>query len=146
MRRFIRKLRHCGGSKVHRLQQPPQTANEQLPDLVRPWMVTLKTSRISCPQTNSQTSSSAMRSRKLLIWVASARGGRAVIAISTKFKYVSERLFMCPAQPIKEVAAQADDFRRLRHDLTRVTDVSKGRNRLGDCASCEWEQSEKRRR
>ena len=41
--------------------------------------------------------------------------------ISTKFIYIWQWLFSRPEKVVKEVDAQADEFRRLKRDLAQVT-------------------------
>ena len=43
------------------------------------------------------------------------------MGISTKSIYTWQRLFSRPAKVIQEVDAQADEIRRLKRDLARVT-------------------------
>ncbi len=44
------------------------------------------------------------------------------LGVSTKSIYTWQKLFSRPAKVIKEVAAQADEIRRLKRDLARVTE------------------------
>jgi transposase len=46
---------------------------------------------------------------------------------STKSIYTWQKQFSRPAKVIQEVDAQADDIRRLKRDLARVTDLSRNR-------------------
>lgn len=59
------------------------------------------------------------------------------LGISTKSIYTWQRLFSRPAKVIQEVDAQADEIRRLKRDLVRVTeerDILK--NRHGSQPAC----------
>ena len=53
------------------------------------------------------------------------------LGISTKSICTWQRQFSRPAKVIKEVDAQADEIRRLKRDLTRVTDLSRARKQPG---------------
>ena len=44
------------------------------------------------------------------------------LGVSTKSIYTWQKLFSRPAKGIKEVDAQADEIRRLKRDLARVTE------------------------
>ena len=44
------------------------------------------------------------------------------LGISTKSIYTWQRLFSRPAKVVQEVDAQADEIRRLKRDLARVTE------------------------
>ena len=59
------------------------------------------------------------------------------LGVSTKSIYTWQRLFSRPAKVIQEVDAQADEIRRLKRDLARVTeerDILK--NRPGLLPAC----------
>jgi transposase len=59
------------------------------------------------------------------------------LGVSTKSIYTWQRLFSRPAKVIQEVDAQADEIRRLKRDLARVTeerDILK--NRRGSQPAC----------
>ena len=59
------------------------------------------------------------------------------LGVSTKSIYTWQKLFSRPAKVIKEVDAQADEIRRLKRDLARVTeerDILK--NRHGPRPAC----------
>jgi hypothetical protein len=99
-----------------------------------PCLVILEARRTRCPQTNSQTSSSATLSHWLLIgvirivrlpsdWGSVGWQENATHSprSSTKSIYTWQRLFSRPKKVIKEVDAQADEIRRLKRDLARVT-------------------------
>ncbi len=47
------------------------------------------------------------------------------LGVSTKSIYTWQKLFSRPAKVVKEVDAQADEIRRLKRDLLRVTDLSR---------------------
>jgi transposase len=53
------------------------------------------------------------------------------LGISTKSIYTWQRLFSRPVKVIQEVDAQADEIRRLKRDLARVTDLSRVRKQSG---------------
>ena len=53
------------------------------------------------------------------------------LSVSTKSIYTWQWLFSRPAKVIKAVNAQADEVRRLKRDLARVTDLSWIRKQSG---------------
>lgn len=53
------------------------------------------------------------------------------LGVSTKSIYTWQRLFSRPAKVVQEVDAQADEIRRLKRDLARVTDLSWIRKQSG---------------
>jgi transposase len=53
------------------------------------------------------------------------------LGISTKSIYTWQRVFSRPVKVIQEVDAQADEIRRLKRDLARVTDLSRTRKQSG---------------
>jgi len=59
------------------------------------------------------------------------RGVAERLGISTKSIYTWQRLFSRPAKVVQEVDAQADEIRRLKRDLARVTDLSRIRKQSG---------------
>ena len=59
------------------------------------------------------------------------RGVAERSGVSTKSIHTWQRLFSRPAKVIQEVDAQADEIRRLKRDLARVTDLSWTRKQSG---------------
>ena len=53
------------------------------------------------------------------------------LGVSTKSIYTWQKQFSRPAKVIQEVDAQADEIRRLKRDLARVTDLSQTRKQSG---------------
>ena len=53
------------------------------------------------------------------------------LGVSTKSIYTWQKRFSRPAMVIEEVNAQADETRRLKRDLARVTDLSRTRKQSG---------------
>lgn len=53
------------------------------------------------------------------------------LGISTKSIHTWQKLFSRPAKVVHEVDAQADEIRRLKRDLARVTDLSRIRKQSG---------------
>jgi transposase len=53
------------------------------------------------------------------------------LGVSTKSIYTWQKQFSRPAKVIQEVDAQADEIRRLKRDLVRVTDLSWIRKQSG---------------
>ncbi len=53
------------------------------------------------------------------------------LGISAKSIYTWQRLFSRPVKVVQEVDAQADEIRRLKRDLLRVTDLSRIRKQSG---------------
>jgi transposase len=53
------------------------------------------------------------------------------LGVSTKSIYTWQKQFSRPAKVIHEVDAQADEIRRLKRDLARVTDLSRTREQSG---------------
>ena len=53
------------------------------------------------------------------------------LGISAKSIYTWQRLFSPPVKVVQEVDAQADEIRRLKRDLLRVTDLSRIRKQSG---------------
>ncbi len=49
------------------------------------------------------------------------------LGVSTKSIYTWQKQFSRPAKVIQEVDAQADEIRRRKRDLARVTDLSRNR-------------------
>lgn len=58
------------------------------------------------------------------------------LGVSTKSIYTWQKQFSRPAKVIQAVDAQADEIRRLKRDLLRVTDLSRTRKQSG----CEQKQ------
>ena len=77
-----------------------------------------------------------MRSPKSRIGVTPVREVAERLGVSTKSIYTWQKQFSRPAKVIQEVDAQADEIRRLKRDLARVTDLSRTRKRSG----CEQKQ------
>ena len=53
------------------------------------------------------------------------------LGISTRSIHTWQRLFSRPVKVIQKVDAQADEIRRLKRDLVRVTDLSRIRQQSG---------------
>ena len=90
-------------------------------DLQTPCLAILEARRDTCLARSSQMSSSAMQLPRFVDRGYPVREVAQRLGISTKSIYTWQRLFSRPVKVIQEVDAQADEIRRLKRYLVRVT-------------------------